>query len=89
MASQNFKDLVSRTENLEDSVTKELLIKTVSMQDDINFKKNVNSLIDKTADDKFIEDKDTRDYLQIFLISILIFVGTTIFSFEISFIIFS
>lgn len=36
MASQNFKDLVSRTENLEDSVTKELLIKTVSMQDDIN-----------------------------------------------------
>jgi len=37
---------------------------------------------------KFIEDKDTRDYLQIFLISILIFVGTTIFSFEISFIIY-
>ena len=37
---------------------------------------------------KFIEDKETRDYLQIFLISILIFVGTTIFSFEISFIIY-
>jgi len=37
---------------------------------------------------KFIEDKDTRYYLQIFLISILIFVGTTIFSFEISFIIY-
>lgn len=37
---------------------------------------------------KFIEDKDTRDYLQIFLISILIFTGATIFSFEISFIVY-
>lgn len=37
---------------------------------------------------KFIEDKETRDYLQIFLISILIFTGATIFSFEISFIVY-
>lgn len=35
---------------------------------------------------KFIEDKDTRDYLQILLISILVFTGATIFSFDISFI---
>jgi len=37
---------------------------------------------------KFIEDKEARDYLQIFLISVLIFTGATIFSFEISFIIY-
>jgi hypothetical protein len=34
---------------------------------------------------KFLEDKEKRDYLQIFLISILIFTGATIFSFEIFF----
>lgn len=37
---------------------------------------------------KFLEDKEKRDYLQIFLISVLIFTGATIFSFEISFLIF-
>ncbi|MCX8094975.1 MAG: DUF3488 and transglutaminase-like domain-containing protein [Caldisericia bacterium] len=37
---------------------------------------------------KFLEDKEKRDYLQIFLISILIFTGATIFSFEISFLVF-
>lgn len=37
---------------------------------------------------KFLEDKERRDYLQIFLISILIFTGATIFSFEISFLFF-
>lgn len=37
---------------------------------------------------KFLEDKEKRDYLQIFLISILIFTGATIFSFEISFLFF-
>lgn len=37
---------------------------------------------------KFLEDKEKRDYLQIFLIAILIFTGATIFSFEISFLFF-
>lgn len=37
---------------------------------------------------KFLEEKEKRDYLQIFLIAILIFTGATIFSFEISFLFF-